>query len=96
MKVRSTTFAICAFCAALFISRLYADDRPASQTALGRFQLFQGYYTVSSGGTAFKENAVFKLDTVTGEVWVYFEGMDKNGKFFKRWLPTETERATNQ
>jgi len=66
-----------------------ANPKQLSETApceaAGRYQLFQGHYTVNAKGTAFKEDAVFKLDTDTGKVWIYREGQTKEGNIFQRW-----------
>jgi len=66
-----------------------AKDGPGikspSSTSGGRYQLFQGQYTVNAAGTPFKEIGVFKINTETGQVWVYQEGRTKSGEFYKKW-----------
>ena len=57
----------------------------ASREAAGRYQLFQGNYTVISMGTAIKMDAVFKLDSDTGKAWLYREGLTQDGKLYQRW-----------
>ena len=52
-----------------------------------RYELFQGEYTISNEGTAFKANGVFKIDTATGRTWIYTEGKMREGKFYKEWVP---------
>lgn len=44
---------------------------------IGRYQLFQGYYTadgvVNGEQGKSQEKSVFRIDTTTGEVWIYKE-----------------------
>ena len=61
------------------------SSETAPRDAAGRYQLFQGHYTVNVRGTPFKEDAVFKLDTDTGKVWIYREGQTKDDNIFQRW-----------
>ncbi len=51
----------------------------------GRYQLFQGQFTIVSSGTPFKEIGVFKLDTHTGQTWMYAEGSNRDGQLYKEW-----------
>ncbi len=57
--------------------------------AVGRYQLFQGYFN-SFGATkgvtqvATDEKGIFKIDTVTGEVWHYVD-LISDGVDQSRW-----------
>lgn len=57
----------------------------------GRFQLFQGEYTTYD--LKRKETnvtqAVFLLDSRTGEVKRYINKIDENGRYIETWLPTD-------
>lgn len=58
---------------------------------IGRFQLFQGEYTTFD--LKRKETnvsqAVFLLDSQTGEVKRYINKIDENGRYIETWLPTD-------
>jgi hypothetical protein len=58
-----------------------------STSGSGRYQLFQGQFSISSKGVPFTDTNVFKIDTVTGRVWVYREGQAQNGSFYVKWEP---------
>ena len=57
----------------------------------GRFQLFQGEYTTFD--LKRKETnvtqAVFLIDSRTGEVKRYINKIDENGRYIETWLPTD-------
>ena len=61
----------------------------------GRFQLFQGEYTTFD--LKRKETnvtqAVFLLDSRTGEVKRYINKIDENGRYIETWLPTDLSAA---
>jgi len=63
----------------------------ASCRDIGRFKLFQGEYTTFD--LKRKETnvsqAVFLLDTQTGEVKRYINKIDENGHYIETWLPTD-------
>ncbi len=61
------------------------DSGQPSSGIPGRYQLFQGQFTIVSSGTPFKDVGVFKLDTQTGHTWVYAEGRNPDGQFYKEW-----------
>jgi hypothetical protein len=62
---------------------------------INRFQLFQGEYT--SFDLKRKETnvhqAVFLLDSRTGEVKRYINKIDENGRYIETWLPTDLPSA---
>ena len=44
---------------------------PCRAEDIGRYQLFQGTYPfINLKGEGFRENALFRIDTVTGKTWV--------------------------
>lgn len=69
---------------------IQSETKPQSAT-VGRFQLFQGTFIAldAKNNRADKEIAIFLLDTSTGEVKKFQTGIDKSGKFFEDWLPTQ-------
>ena len=84
-------------CSLVLVSNLYANE-PLSQRELaritqeiGRYQLFQGLYTTydlkrQQTSTA---NAVFLIDTATGQVKRYVNKIDEDGKYIESWVPTD-------
>ncbi len=62
----------------------------AAAAEVGRYQLFQGSYT--SLDLKRKETnthqAVFIIDTMTGEVKRYINRIDDDGRYVETWLPT--------
>ena len=71
------------------ISTSYAGEN-------GRYQLFQGEYQfVNLKGEQFWSKALFKIDTVTGEVWIgdQWQWIDNKGKATQKraWRPFEEE-----
>lgn len=62
----------------------------SASSEIGRYQLFQGNYT--SIDLKRKESnphqAVFVIDTVTGEVKRYINRIDEDGRYVETWLPT--------
>ncbi len=58
---------------------------------IGRFQLFQGTYTTVDlkwQQTSASHNAIFLLDTATGQVKRYVNRIDEDGRYVETWLPT--------
>ena len=66
------------------------SSEPQNTEKVGRFQLFQGIYTVLDGknNRSDKETNFFLIDTETGKVFRYTTRLDQNGKFFESWQPT--------
>jgi len=58
---------------------------------VGRFQLFQGSYTTFDlkRKETYVHQAVFLLDTMTGDVKRYINKIDENGRYIETWLPTD-------
>jgi len=61
----------------------------------GRFSLFQGSYTTFDlkRKETYVHQAVFLLDTQTGEVKRYINKIDENGRYIETWLPTDLPSA---
>lgn len=60
----------------------------------GRYQLFQGRYEFSAGKGSITTNAVFRLDSATGEAWVYHEGSAEatSGLYAQWWKVAVRDR----
>ncbi|HEY5512474.1 MAG TPA: hypothetical protein VIK40_02415 [Geomonas sp.] len=58
----------------------------------GRYQLFQGTYTAFDlkRQEALTQQAVFLIDTRTGQVKRYVNKIDTEGKYLESWFPTDT------
>ena len=50
----------------------------------GRYQLFQGKYNIMANGSIIENDAIFRIDTMTGEVWIYWEGSNAS-KAWSEW-----------
>lgn len=79
-------------------SRLYAADAanpqntPKPTSEIGRYELFQGTFTtldLKYSQASSTHNAVFLLDTVTGQVKRYSNRIDEDGRYIETWLPTD-------
>lgn len=73
------------------VSTLYAAEA-SGQKEIGRYQLFQGMYTtldLKYRQTSSTHNAVFLLDTATGQVKRYVNRIDEDGTYIETWLPTD-------
>jgi hypothetical protein len=67
------------------------DVASKNQHDTGRFQLFQGQYTtydLKRQQTA-KTDAVFLVDTVTGQVKRYVNKIDEDGRYIETWVSTD-------
>jgi hypothetical protein len=70
-----------------------ATQKEAARIAqeIGRYQLFQGQYTVydlKRGGQS--TTTIFLIDTATGQVKRYINKIDEDGKYIESWVPTDT------
>ena len=67
----------------------------ATSHELGRYSLFQGSYTTFDlkRKETYVHQAVFLLDTQTGEVKRYINKIDENGRYIETWLPTDLPSA---
>lgn len=63
----------------------------AACSETGRFQLFQGNYTTFDlkRKETYVHQAVFLLDSQTGEVKRYINKIDEEGRYIETWLPTD-------
>ena len=72
------------------VSEANTGKSGAVSADIGRYQLFQGNYT--SLDLKRKETnthqAVFLIDTATGEVKRYINRIDEDGRYVEMWLPT--------
>ncbi|MDK9716630.1 MAG: hypothetical protein OEL57_01830 [Trichlorobacter sp.] len=91
---------IAGVCLALLIVSCVALTNPVKAVAApshepGRFSLFQGSYTTFDlkRKETYVHQAVFLLDTQTGEVKRYINKIDENGRYIETWLPTDLPSA---
>jgi hypothetical protein len=54
---------------------------------INRYQLFQGYYYVMDATTSTlkEDKAIFKIDTATGQVWMYYVSLNSTGATYE-WI----------
>lgn len=80
------------------MSSLYAAEASGQKEAgkgaleIGRYQLFQGTFTtldLKYRQASSTHNAVFLLDTTTGQVKRYVNRIDEDGRYIETWLPTD-------
>lgn len=80
------------------VSNLHAADSAVLQNTakqqleIGRYQLFQGTFTtldLKYSQASSTHNAVFLLDTATGQVKRYSNRIDEDGRYIETWLPTD-------
>lgn len=66
-----------------------AREHPAADN--GRYQLFQGTYTAFDlkRQETYSQQAIFLIDTRTGQVKRYVNKIDTEGKYIEAWLPTD-------
>ncbi|MBI3365095.1 MAG: hypothetical protein HY033_09335 [Ignavibacteriae bacterium] len=70
----------------ILFAQSWKDTRQTQNSlSAGRYQLFQGVYSISLKPESVKEEGVFKIDTQTGSVWVYLAGQDSNGTSYSEW-----------
>jgi S-adenosylmethionine hydrolase len=58
---------------------------------IGRYQLFQGQYTVydlKRGGQS--TTTLFLIDTATGQVRRYVNKVDEDGRYIETWVSTDS------
>ena len=78
-------------------TNIFAAETPAQKDTrisrdVGRYQLFQGSYTtldLKYRQTSSTHNAIFLLDTSTGNVKRYVNRIDEDGRYIETWLSTE-------
>ena len=80
----------------IFILSLFFANTTSYAEETGRYQLFQGEYQfVNLKGEQFWSKGLFKIDTVTGEVWIgdQWQWIDNKGKATQKrdWRPFEEE-----
>ncbi len=96
--MKKNCVAVAVFLVACAASDLHAADSAALQNAakqpleIGRYQLFQGTFTtldLKYSQASSTHNAVFLLDTATGQVKRYSNRIDEDGRYIETWLPTD-------
>jgi hypothetical protein len=53
----------------------------------GKFQIVPAEYLYMAKGATLKQPGVFRLNTETGETWIYVHLLDDQGKFVEKWSP---------
>ena len=94
MKLVITAVAICMLAATNIHAAEAQHQKEAVRQSheIGRYQLFQGTYTtldLKYRQTSSTHNAVFLIDTVTGQVKRYVNRIDEDGRYIETWLPTD-------
>jgi predicted dinucleotide-utilizing enzyme len=86
MKATVKIMAVAAFA-------LVGNVRADNSNEVGRYQLVTGAITTIDSGAI---QAVFKIDTITGDTWMYTEGKDeKSGVVFDGWSPISKKFPDN-
>lgn len=72
----------------LIAEKVLAAGEAQGSSSVGRFQLFQGTFTIvdAKNNKADKQVEMFLLDTSTGKVQRYSTGVDRDGKFIEGWV----------
>ena len=95
MKIQSVCFLIVGLLFGVVIMLLV--ELTEDDNEVGRYELYNGTYTVKSGLIAgvvpktWELSAVFKIDTATGAVSMYFEDKDDNGSSRRRFVDVSDE-----
>lgn len=78
---------------AMFLALTIVSDGLAQTSGQenGRYTLFQGSYTTFDlkRKETYVHQAVFLLDSQTGQVKRYVNKVDENGRYIETWLPTD-------
>jgi hypothetical protein len=92
--VRSTPLSYLGFALLFIVAGVSCTQKQTESTSSGRFQLFQGplrIVTIENPKKGYSidrtEQALFKIDTVTGRVWRY-------GGIFDYWTSVPQEEQT--
>jgi hypothetical protein len=65
-----------------------APATTGSRLVIGRYQLVSGTASfVAINGATAPYPTMFKIDTATGETWMYSFGVQSGGKPFREWMP---------
>ena len=97
MKIQSVCFLIIGLLFGVVIMLLV--ELTEDDNEVGRYELYNGTYTVKSGLIAgvvpktWDLSAVFKIDTATGAVSMYFEDKDDNGSSRRRFVDVSDEHC---
>lgn len=80
---------ICALVLVLFFGFQSKTSAQPTGANIGRFQLLEANYSaINAGGLSFKEQSLFRIDTITGKTWIYREGViTTNKKVYQEWVP---------
>jgi hypothetical protein len=73
---------------ALAVEAGNAPVESAIPATVGKFQIVTGEYIFHSGSED-KEKGVFRVNTETGETFLYVQLVDANGKLETYWSPIE-------
>jgi len=100
MRLIITVVAIMTMSASNLIAAETAAQKESTRITrdIGRYQLFQGTYTtldLKYRQASSTHNAVFLLDTATGQVKRFVNRIDEDGRYIETWLPTEIAPQTD-
>ena len=73
---------------ALAVEARNAPVESAVPASVGKFQIVTGEY-ISHSGSEDKEKAVFRVNTETGETFMYIQLVNANGKLETYWSPID-------
>ena len=67
-----------------------ANAQTGPQGQVGRYQLFSGDHLVGTSKGAFTQKDIMRLDTQTGDTYVWVDSTDSSGRLTSAWavIPT--------
>ena len=82
------TIAVTLALALFTFSLIYAQNRtPAVPANPGRFQIVSAEYAYLGKQATLKQSGVFRINTETGQTWIYTSLEDDKGKLLQEWTP---------
>ncbi len=83
-NLRTWFFAVCLFG---LPGALQASD--ASTKGAGQYQLLAATVTASTGAGVVEVSSLFKIDTATGQTWIFSWRTEADGTIIKEWQIVE-------
>lgn len=81
LTLAAFAFALLLFCEAQVRSQQAAPNG-ANQ---GKFELHEFDYIGTTQTASVRTHGVFRIDTATGDTWIYLSGAGSDGKFVSAW-----------
>ena len=75
------------FVTGLFIASGVSVSAESTCKECSRYQLLSGKHLAVGKGQSVEMNNVFKIDTATGQTWIFIYGIQDNGSFTQEWRP---------